>query len=346
MGADAVRSDDGGLARGGGGRVRRRRAGGRRPAVDDHHVRRRPRRRRSQPADRPAGGDGRRDDLDSRRSRADRPPLRPGVACRPEPVPLLVALHGGTGSGPQFEGTSGYDGLAEANGFLVVYPDGVGSGGDEDRFRTWNGGVCCGAAAAEDVDDVSFLVQLVEQLSEEHAIDSDRIYATGHSNGMIMSYRWCARQPTCSSPPPGRPARSGSTGVHRRNRSRCCTSTATRTRTSPSTADPGTGSRGPTSRRRAMASGRWPRATAAMPTPAVTSVPPVTTETWTGCDGATTIEFVTVAGASHAWMGADAKTRPGRGRALQRLRLEPGVLDLPRRPPSDGLSEISGTGTP
>ena len=64
-----------------------------------------------------------------------------------EPVPLLVALHGGTGSGSQFEGTSGYDELAEANGFLVVYPDGVGSGGDEDRFRTWNGGVCCGAAA-------------------------------------------------------------------------------------------------------------------------------------------------------------------------------------------------------
>ena len=45
--------------------------------------------------------------------------------------------------------------------------------------------------------------------------------------------------------------------------------------------------------------------------PVVSSVPPVTTETWTGCQSATTIELVTVAGASHAWMGADAKTRPG-----------------------------------
>jgi len=106
-----------------------------------------------------------------------------------EPVPLLVALHGGTGWGTQFEQTSGYDGLAEANGFLVVYPDGIGSGPNEDRFRTWNGGVCCGAAAAGDVDDVAFLRALVDKLSDAYAIDSERVYATGHSNGMIMSYR-------------------------------------------------------------------------------------------------------------------------------------------------------------
>jgi poly(3-hydroxybutyrate) depolymerase len=45
--------------------------------------------------------------------------------------------------------------------------------------------------------------------------------------------------------------------------------------------------------------------------PETTSDPPTTTETWSECNDDTTIEFVTVAGASHAWMGADAKTRPG-----------------------------------
>ena len=45
----------------------------------------------------------------------------------PGAVPLLVALHGGTGSGPQFERTSGFDGIADAQGFIVVYPDGVGT---------------------------------------------------------------------------------------------------------------------------------------------------------------------------------------------------------------------------
>ena len=43
-------------------------------------------------------------------------------------LPLLVALHGGLGNGKQFERTSGFDGIAEANNFLVVYPDGVGTG--------------------------------------------------------------------------------------------------------------------------------------------------------------------------------------------------------------------------
>ncbi len=60
------------------------------------------------------------------------------------PVPLLVALHGGLGSGRQFERTSGFDGLAEANRFIVVYPDGVGVGPDEQN-RTWNSGECCGS---------------------------------------------------------------------------------------------------------------------------------------------------------------------------------------------------------
>ena len=105
------------------------------------------------------------------------------------PVPLLVALHGGTGSGRQFERQSNFDGIAEANRFLVVYPDGIGSGSGEDQLRTWNGGVCCGAAVNKDVDDVTFLRQLVEQLSREYDVDAARVFATGHSNGMIMSYR-------------------------------------------------------------------------------------------------------------------------------------------------------------
>ncbi len=69
------------------------------------------------------------------------------------PVPLLVALHGGTGWGEQFQWQSGFDGLAQANGFLVVFPDDVGLGGNADMF------------------------------------DAHRIVAAGHSNGGIISYR-------------------------------------------------------------------------------------------------------------------------------------------------------------
>ena len=58
-----------------------------------------------------------------------------------------------------------------------------------DLLRTWNGGVCCGPAVRQNVDDVTFLKQLVATISDQHRIDPDRVFATGHSNGMIMAYR-------------------------------------------------------------------------------------------------------------------------------------------------------------
>ena len=106
------------------------------------------------------------------------------------PAPLLVALHGGLGSGKQFEASSDFDGLATANGFLVAYPDGVarfpdGSGG----ARTWNAGKCCGPAVARKVDDVAFLRAVVEDIEANHRIDRSRVYAAGHSNGGMMALR-------------------------------------------------------------------------------------------------------------------------------------------------------------
>jgi polyhydroxybutyrate depolymerase len=107
----------------------------------------------------------------------------------PAKAPLLVALHGGTGWGTQFERNSGFDGLAEANGFIVVYPDGIGVGADGTQLRTWNGGSCCGPAVKQQVDDVAFIRLLVQHLESEHDIDPARVFATGHSNGGILAYR-------------------------------------------------------------------------------------------------------------------------------------------------------------
>lgn len=45
--------------------------------------------------------------------------------------PLVVALHGGVGSGPTFEDTTGYDLKADDENFIVVFPTGTGNP------RTW-----------------------------------------------------------------------------------------------------------------------------------------------------------------------------------------------------------------
>jgi polyhydroxybutyrate depolymerase len=108
--------------------------------------------------------------------------LQPGV-----PVALVVALHGGGGNAANLERTVGVDAIAEREGFLVVYPD--GSGRLDEILLTWNAGNCCGYALDEQVDDVGFVRALVEQLSGMYAIDPKQVYATGMSNGGMMSYR-------------------------------------------------------------------------------------------------------------------------------------------------------------
>jgi polyhydroxybutyrate depolymerase len=103
------------------------------------------------------------------------------------PAPLFIGLHGGTGWADQFAATNHIEGLAESNGFIVVHPDGVKVPGQ--RGGVWNGGLCCAIAVRENVDDVGFVNALIVELAEKHEIDPKRIFAFGHSNGAIMSYR-------------------------------------------------------------------------------------------------------------------------------------------------------------
>jgi polyhydroxybutyrate depolymerase len=102
-------------------------------------------------------------------------------------VPLVVALHGGGGSAAQFEATSLLTTKANASSFAVVYPNGTPSG--MLGLRTWNAGSCCGGAVTELIDDVAFVRQLVATLGAQYRIDAKRVYATGHSNGGMLSHR-------------------------------------------------------------------------------------------------------------------------------------------------------------
>ncbi|MGF7237120.1 MAG: extracellular catalytic domain type 1 short-chain-length polyhydroxyalkanoate depolymerase [Frankia sp.] len=97
-------------------------------------------------------------------------------------APLVVMLHGGYGTGRQAEKFYGWDTEAERGHFLVAYPDGLN--------RAWNvdGGGCCGKPARNNVDDVAFLTHMITTIEHETPIDPRRIYATGISNGGIMTY--------------------------------------------------------------------------------------------------------------------------------------------------------------
>ena len=111
---------------------------------------------------------------------------------RPRPA-VVLNFHGGGGNARQYQAYVQTDRLAEREGFLVVYPN--GSGVLRERLLTWNAGGCCGYAMRANVDDVGFVRALLEDLAARVVFDRTRVYATGLSNGAMMSYRLAAELP-------------------------------------------------------------------------------------------------------------------------------------------------------
>jgi polyhydroxybutyrate depolymerase len=110
------------------------------------------------------------------------PPGYTGAA----PVPLVLLLHGGGGNGEQAARAYRMDPVADRENFIVAYPNGTSRMGN---MLTWNAANCCGYAQDQGVDDVAFIRALIDELGRRYAIDPRRIYATGMSNGGMMTYR-------------------------------------------------------------------------------------------------------------------------------------------------------------
>jgi polyhydroxybutyrate depolymerase len=105
--------------------------------------------------------------------------------------PLVLVLHGGLGSAESVAAMSGMSSVADINGFLVVYPQGAShSEGRQLRdLPTWNAGQCCGYAMRENIDDVTFIRQLIAQASMSYSVDPSKILVAGISNGGMMAQR-------------------------------------------------------------------------------------------------------------------------------------------------------------
>ena len=102
------------------------------------------------------------------------------------PLPLVLVLHGAIQGATNVERMSGMSAKADKESFLAVYPNGTSGSG---LAPTWNAGACCGYAQRNNVDDVGFLRALIDRIERDYPIDPKRIFATGISNGGMMSYR-------------------------------------------------------------------------------------------------------------------------------------------------------------
>jgi polyhydroxybutyrate depolymerase len=104
-----------------------------------------------------------------------------------EPAPLLVLLHGFGATGEVQELYFGLTPAADDAGMLYVQPDGTKNAIDR---QFWNASdACCAGPLAEDVDDSTYLRAVIADVSDRYAVDPDRIFLVGHSNGGFMSFR-------------------------------------------------------------------------------------------------------------------------------------------------------------
>jgi poly(3-hydroxybutyrate) depolymerase len=99
------------------------------------------------------------------------------------PAPVLLVHHGFTMTGQLMEAITGFDAVADAEGFVVVYPDGGGA-------APWNvgQGICgVGGAVAGVEDDFGFVDKMLADVEQSQCLDREHVFVTGFSMGGYFS---------------------------------------------------------------------------------------------------------------------------------------------------------------
>ena len=98
-------------------------------------------------------------------------------------VPLMLNFHGFGSSASDYMQEADMRSLAEADTFILIYPQ----GSCLDGLSHWN--ACpLGGDNKSDADDFGFVEAIINEISSQYNVDMERIYAAGYSNGGMMAY--------------------------------------------------------------------------------------------------------------------------------------------------------------
>jgi len=105
---------------------------------------------------------------------------------------LVITMHGATQSGPMMRDSSGMNASSDKHGYAVAYPTGgyVDLGVDLPAGNFWNvNGLPLFKLPVPPTarEDTGFVVAIARQLTANLCLNPRRVYATGASNGGIMS---------------------------------------------------------------------------------------------------------------------------------------------------------------
>jgi polyhydroxybutyrate depolymerase len=229
------------------------------------------------------------------------------------PYPLVLVFHGTAGTGAGMEATTGFDAVADQNGFLVAYPDSMGS--------QW--------ALTGANNDVSFVETLVQTLEASFHIDPTRIYLSGYSQGAGLGQQlaFCDPQAFAGLADISENLSAGSQSV-------CKANMPLSFLLFHGTADPvspfggGPDSSGAITYSAQQTATTWGGIDACptLGTPAVATMSDMlnsgsaatdTKQTWSGCTGAMNVTFYTIGGGGHTWPGGTQPYTPTLGPVSQ-----------------------------
>lgn len=98
------------------------------------------------------------------------------------PVPMVVAIHGCTQDPVSFAGATNYNALAEAQKFIVLYPN---------QAAAWNPAQCWNVQYTVNhgrgTGEPSLIKGMVDWIKARYAVDAKRVFVTGFSSGGAMA---------------------------------------------------------------------------------------------------------------------------------------------------------------
>jgi len=111
-----------------------------------------------------------------------------------KPRPVVIMFHGGGGTARGAMRETGWTQKADKEDLLAVFPEATpldptkpSRFGSNGQF--WNDGSGRFHAGEKNIPDMAFINAMIEDLIARFAVDRQRIYATGFSNGASMAFR-------------------------------------------------------------------------------------------------------------------------------------------------------------
>lgn len=95
--------------------------------------------------------------------------------------PVIIVFHGAGDTATNMRNYTGFSTLADANGYIVVYP--------ESYISSWADGRNMAPEDAAGINDVQFTRDVMNDVASKYAVDKAHMYATGFSSGGYFSHK-------------------------------------------------------------------------------------------------------------------------------------------------------------